>query len=194
MVMNTNAKRRDETDLQYRTRMALADVVSKPDRQKDIISDHTRDKKLYRKAFVTHVESATKVQTMVRMPSLVDAWFSERRPGFEEPAYKAIAACLEYWEQRNAQRVTAAYQPQIGGGDPDPHSPILEGMDRSRRLDRWRAMFHPVHWTVFENTVRHGSPAGDTGGMLERNTPQAIASARAVVGLVANVIAMHEGF
>lgn len=146
----------------------------------------------YERKFVTHVETNTVSTAFVSRVNIVDRWFDERWPGFEEPAHRAIEWCHRCWEARGEiGNTTAKYEPTIGGGGVSQFARDIELVDEIMEVSRW---FHPVHWGVFENTVRWGMPAGVAGSDMATNTPQAIASARATVGLVANFIAMKRGY
>lgn len=146
----------------------------------------------YKRGMVMHVETATGSLAFINRSNIVDRWFAEGWPGFEEPARMAINWCHERWEARGEiGNLSASYGAEGGGSGNNQYARDIELKDE---LDRVKAMFHPEHWRVFENVVRWGIPAGSAGMRLAKNTPQAIASSRATVGLVANYIAMKRGY
>lgn len=145
----------------------------------------------YGKGFVMHVESATQTETYVSRNDIVEKWFAQGWPGFEQPARLAINWCHKCWEARGViGSQTGNFEP-VQGGQSNQYARDVELVDE---LDKVRQWFHPVHWQIFENTVRWGQPAGVAGSDLASNHPQAIASARAIVGLVANFIAAKRGY
>lgn len=146
----------------------------------------------YKDRYVTHVESFTRSKAFVNRSNIVDRWFDERWPGFEQGARLAIDWCHKAWEARGEiGNTTANYEPTVGGGVMTQFARDVELVDDLMRLSQ---LFHPTHWAVFENVCRWGMPAGVAGSDLATNTPQSIASARATVGLVANFIAMQRGY
>lgn len=146
----------------------------------------------YQRRYVTHVEDNTKAMAHVSNSNIVEKWFTERRPGFEEPARLAINWCHKCWEARGViGSISANYEPIIGGGSPSQFARDVELKDE---LDEVKAWFPKSYWRVFENVVRWGLPAGYAGSELAENPAQAIASARTTVALVANFIAMKRGY
>lgn len=144
----------------------------------------------YARRFVMHAESATETMAY-RRQDILERWFAQGWPGFDEPARLAINWCHKCWEARGViGNLSANYEPTIGGAS-SQYARDVELMDE---LDEVRAWFHPTHWAVFENVVRWGHPAGAAGSSLADNTSQAISAARATVGLVANFIAAKRGY
>jgi hypothetical protein len=138
--------------------------------------------------FVVHVDSWTTAKAH-KVSNVLDRWFDEGRAGFEAPARAAIEWCQTRWEARGViGRQCASYSPASGGG-----GQAVRDIEMRDELDDMKGLFPARHWNVFENVVRWGYPAGDAGGEFANNDPQAIASARAIVGLIANVIAMRIG-
>jgi hypothetical protein len=146
----------------------------------------------FERDFITHAESNTKAMAFRRRDaSIVDAWFREGATGFEEPARRAIADCIAFWDRMGQQRITANYGERIAA------STHGEGYSQQEAADEiaFRKKLVPrCYWDVFENVVRHNEPAGVAGSRFAKNRPQQIASARAIVGLVANIIAMRMGY
>lgn len=138
--------------------------------------------------FVVHVDSWTTTKAH-RVYSVIDDWFDQGWPGFEEPARAAINWCHARWEARGViGKQCANYSPVRGGsGNAGRDSEIRD------ELDTMKALFPIKHWDVYENCVRWGQPAGRAGSDFANNNPQAIASARAIVGMIANMIAHRIG-
>ena len=140
--------------------------------------------------FVVRVEDWTTAKAH-KVSNALDQWFEQRLPGFEEPARAAIDWCQVRWEARGViGKQCANYSPTCGAGGGN----VARDIELRDELDMVRADIRVPdrYWSIFENVCRWGEPAGKAG--FENNNPQAIASARAVVGLVANLIAMHRGF
>ena len=144
------------------------------------------------RGFITHAETNTKVMAFRRKDSsIIETWKREGAVGFEEPAMRAIADCITFWGRMGEQRVTASYGERIAA------STHGEGYTQQEAADEiaFRKKLVPrTYWDVFENVVRHNEPAGVAGSRFANNRPQQIASARAIVGMVANVIAMRMGY
>lgn len=125
-----------------------------------------------------------------RRNTLLDRWFDEGGPGFGPGAELAVKWCQRAWESQGIiGRLTAAYEPTIGGAA--NHEYIVEMREELIYTQR---QFPPAFWCVFENVVRHGQPAGVAGSDLAANSPQATACAKAIVGMVASMIAMQRGY
>lgn len=138
--------------------------------------------------FIVHVETWTTTKAH-RVSNIIDKWFDERWPGFEEPARAAIDWCQERWNARGViGKQCATYGFTSGGGE------AVRDIELRDELDREKERFPPAHWSVFENVLRWGLPAGTAGSDWANNDPQAIASARAIVGMIANMIAMRRGY
>lgn len=139
--------------------------------------------------FVVHVDSWTTAKAY-RVSNVLDRWFDEGRNGFEAPARAAIEWCQVRWEARGViGRQCANYSPTCGSGGGE----VVRDIELRDELDDMKALFPDRHWFVFENVVRWGQPAGVAGSDFANNDPQAIASARAIVGMIANMIAHRIG-
>lgn len=147
---------------------------------------------LYDHDFVTHAESATKVKTYRRKDSnVVDKWIREGAVGFGVPAQRAIADCVILWQRMGSQRLTGSYGERLAA------STNCQGHTQQEAADEisFRKSLVPrEYWDVFENVLRHNEPAGTAGSRFANNPAQQIASARAIVGFVANLIAMRCGY
>lgn len=164
----------------------LSEILDGPTEAQLANGDYTRE-------FVTNGDTSTKSMAhRNRVSNIVDKWFDEGWPGFEQGARLAINWCHKCWEARGViGSITANYEPTIASGTISQFARDVELKDE---LDEVRGWFHPTHWSVFENTVRWGMPAGVAGSEMARNEAQAISAARATVGLVANFIAMRRGY
>lgn len=125
-----------------------------------------------------------------RRNTLLDRWFDEGGPGFGPGAHLAVKWCQRAWESQGIiGRLSSSYEPTIGGRANHEH--IMEMREELVYTER---QFPRAYWDVFENVVRHGLPAGVAGYEMAGNSPQAIASAKAIVGMVASMIAMQRGY
>lgn len=139
--------------------------------------------------FVVHVDTWTTAKAH-RVSSVLDRWFDEGRHGFEAPARAAIEWCQVRWEARGViGRQCANYSPTCGSGG----GQVVRDVELRDELDAMKALFPHKHWDVYENVCRWGQPAGVAGSEFANNDPQAIASARAIVGMIANMIAHRIG-
>lgn len=146
----------------------------------------------FERDFITHAESNTKAMAYRRRDSnVVEKWIREGAVGFEQPAQRAIADCQALWARMGVQRLTAAYGERIAAST---HSEGYTAQEASDEIAFRKSLVPRAYWDVFENVIRHNEPAGVAGSAFATNRPQQIASARAIVGLVANVIAMRCGY
>lgn len=137
--------------------------------------------------FVVHVDTWTTAKAH-RVSNQLDQWFAEGRPGFEDGARAAINWCQARWEARGIiGRQCANYSPTSGTGGGN----TLRDIEMRDELDEMKALFPPRYWDIFENVCRWGQPAGVAGSDQANNNPQAISAARAIVGMIANMIAME---
>lgn len=139
--------------------------------------------------YQVHVETWTTAKAH-KVSNQLDQWFDAGLPGFEAPARAAIEWCQARWEAWGViGRQCANYSPTSGTGGGN----VVRDVELRDELDEMRAMFPPAYWRVFEGVCRWGMPAGVAGSDLARNNPQAISAARAIVGLIANMIAQRKG-
>lgn len=186
------AKRATETHLQWRSRVAAMEQAVR-DRSEPVVPREAQRHGEYGDQFVYHLESGTKVQTKRNAISrVVDKWFEEGSVGFHHGSRLAVEWCHERWEARGTiGRLCANYEPTIPSGGNSQYARDIHIRDE---LDEVRSWFHPAHWEVFEGVVRWGRAAGVAGSDLADNTPQAIASAKTVVGMIASFIAAKRGY
>ncbi len=186
------AKRFAESHFEWRSRIAKMEADER-DRSQPLITAEASQHGEYSDKFVFHVESFTQAQTKRNAVSrVVDKWFEQGDVGFHHGARLAVEWCHERWEARGTiGRLCANYEPTIPSGG---NSQYARDIDIRDELDEVRSWFHPVHWSIFEGVVRWGYPAGAAGSELADNTPQAIASAKTVVGMIASFIAAKRGY
>src|SRR6185312_3030652 len=185
------AKRGDETTLEWELRKAGLKANA---RNRDDPLVPVEREGAYRRDTVMHVETNTRALTakLIELPSVIERWHMQGVPRFEEPAMNAMRQCIALWEARPILgNMAAGYAPTIKRGANDYDRHIIRALDDTAAIERYAAMFHPAHWRVYEAVVRYDRPLGEAGGALEDNGPQSTASARAIVGTVANFIAMH---
>lgn len=190
---NSLAKRRDETDLQWRSRLARIRQEER-DKAEPIITPEA-ERHGYVRGTVMHIETVTRAISYRKreLPTVIQQWHAKGLPGFEDPAMDAMERCIALWDARpSIGKVSANYHPAVTGGANDYDGALLQAMDDTNEIERYEAMFHPAHWRVFEAVVRYDKPVGQSG-MEEGNGPQSTASARAIVGTIANFIAMKRG-
>lgn len=187
-----NARRQGENYLQWTSRIARQKQETR-DRSEPIVPVEAQRHGDYQDEFVTDVDTNTKVQTKRnQVSSIVDKWFREGGVGFDGGAKAAVERCVALWELRPViGHLCATYGPLMPSGGFSGHE---SHMDLRDELDEFKSWFHPGHWAVYENVVRWGQPAGLAGSSMADNAPQAIASAKAVVGMVASFIAMRRGY
>jgi hypothetical protein len=143
------------------------------------------------RGIVVHVETWTASTAHRNRSGILERWFDKREVGFEEGARAAIEWCQERWHARgHIGKLTANYTPTVGTGQ----SNVARDIEMRDELDEVRAWFHPMHWNVFEDVCRWGHPAGHAAASMGDNPGQCIATAKAIVGLIANTIAMRKGY
>ncbi len=121
----------------------------------------------------------------------VEEWLFIGGPGFDEPQRAAYEHCRALWEKVGKSRLTANY-------DQEPrHNSNGAGWTQQEAMTQlagYQAKIPHPYWDIFENVVRFDSPVGVAGSELATNTPQQIASARTVVGLVLSMVAMWQHY
>lgn len=186
-------KRVGENDLQWRSRIAKLEQDER-DRSEPLVTPFAQSNGRYRQQTVMHVETNTRVETYrnIELPRIIEQWHAEGRVGFELPAMDAMRRCIALWDSRPLiGSLSAAYSPAIKSGANDYDRHVIRALDDTREIDRYKGLFHPAHWRVFERIVRFNLPIGSAGEEIEANGPQSTASARSIVGLIANAIALQ---
>lgn len=194
MAKSALAKRRDETELQFRSRLARARQEAR-DRSEPIAPHEAQRHGDYQAGFVTHVETNTKAHTLVnRGGTALDRWRNSGK--LSDSQENAIDLCISLWlvAGRN-DRVTANYGERIPGtGNAD----LRNALEIDARKDLHRIMdYFPgplrIYWGVFEDICRHGHRADVAGAQLSPSARSADTRAHQVVCFVADIIAMKEG-
>ncbi|MEO1908786.1 MAG: hypothetical protein ABGX08_17365 [Citromicrobium sp.] len=146
----------------------------------------------YERDFITHAETNTKAMAYRKRDStIVEKWIREGATGFDIPAQRAIADCIVLWARMGSPNVTANYGERVAAS---PHSDGHVQQDAADEIAFRKTLVPRPYWDVFENVLRHNEPAGVAGSSFANNKPQQIASARTIVGMVANIIAMRCGY
>jgi hypothetical protein len=125
--------------------------------------------------------------------SVVDRWLSEGGPGFGEPQRRAIDHVRALWHRIGGSGTLVANLNWIGGGNAGRERG-LEQAEALAQLAQYEGRIPRLYWTIFENVVRNDMAAGAAGSHLAKNSAQAQAHAKNVVGFVASLIAMWRGF
>lgn len=187
------AKRKDETDLQWRSRVAR-DRQEARDRAEPIVPVHAQQHGDYVSDFVTLVEDGTKAHTTInRGGSPVERWIASGKLSQGQQA--VIATCLYLWRLSGLrQAVTANYGHKVGGVSCAEHRATTE-LEAREDLRRYQGYFPgPLksYWDVFENVVRHGIAAGSAGAAVGYTSRAAQDRAHTIVCFVSDVIATNE--
>lgn len=193
MARNQNLKRRDETELQYRSRLAR-EAQEQRDKSRPLVNGFTAAQGDYRPEFVHHVELNTKAQVMVnRGGTALDRWYRDNKLSTTQQA--AIHLCLGLWRKAGRNdRVTANYGERVVGIGDANHRNASE-IDARKHLHEIMDYFPgplQTYWSVFENVCRHGMTASLAGAILSRSGRTADARAHQVVCFVADIIADRE--
>jgi hypothetical protein len=126
-------------------------------------------------------------------PTVVDRWLAEGGPGFGEPQRCAIEHCRSLWHRIGSSGTLVANLNWIGGGNAGRERG-LEQAEALAQLGQYEGRIPRIYWAVFENVVRNDMAAGSAGSHMAKNSAQAQAHAKNVVGFVASLIAMWRGF
>lgn len=193
-VASEAAKRPDETDRQWRDRLALLDVVRKPKAKAEAANDFTQQHGDYRKRFVTHVETGTRAQAHVnRGGTPLCRWIAANK--LTDSQLTAIDFCMRLWRLSGLhQRVTASYGERLGGFGSAELSASNE-IEAREDLHRLRGYFPGAlagYFDVFENVCRHGMAASEAGEGIGYVGKSAGHRAHLIVCFVADTIAMRE--
>jgi hypothetical protein len=124
--------------------------------------------------------------------TVVDRWIAQGGPGFGEPQRRAIDHCRGLWHRIGGSGTLVANLNWIGGG----HAGRERGLEQAEALAllaQYEGRIPRLYWSVFENVVRNEMAAGVAGSHMARNSAQAQAHAKNIVGFVASLIAMWRG-
>jgi hypothetical protein len=146
----------------------------------------------YQRIGIIHADTARRATVHINRDSaILERWIAEGAAGFEKGPVQAIRDCQFFWHRLGGPRLTAHYGERMPRGGPS------DGVNQADALIelRTRAELVPApYWQVFENVARWNEPAGVAGSRFANNTAQSIAAAKAIVGLVAGVIALRVGY
>jgi len=188
---NPEAKRSDETDLQWRSRIAARRQYQR-DKAEPIVPIHTERHGDYRQEFVTNVEDGSKARTSInRGGSPICRW--KAAGSLSQSQQAAIDYMVRLWGQAGLQqRVTANYGP-ITGGNGNAELRAINEIEAREDLHRIQAYVPKAYWNVFEAVVRFDEPAGVAGSALANSSRNAKHTAYLIVCFCADIIAMKEG-
>lgn len=141
--------------------------------------------------FITHAEKNTKAMAYRRESTILEQWCKNGGIGFEEGAKRAIADCQLFWARMGEPRLIAHYGERLAAST---HGDGYTQQEAADEIHFRRKMFPPAYWSVFEAVVRHNEPAGVAGSRLATNRPQQIMAAKAIVGMVASMMAARLGY
>lgn len=188
--MTTLRKRRDETEWQFRSRLARVRQEAR-DRTEPIVPKEAERHGDYEKGFVMHVETATKAHTLRnRSVDAVERWKGSGR--LQPTQVAAIDLCRRLWALAGiSQRVTANYGERVVGIGSVERRAINE-IEAREDLHRIRGYVPEPYWRVFENVVRHNEPTGTAGASVGFEGKAAQSRAYVIVCFVCDLIAMQE--
>ncbi|QQN73942.1 hypothetical protein [Croceicoccus sp. YJ47] len=186
-----NAKRRDESDVQFRSRLARQ-RQNERDRNEPIVPKEAQAHGDYHTAFVTHAETNTKAHVVMNRGGCpVSRWKAAGR--LSDTQVGAIDLCHHLWALAGLKtKMTANYGERIPGCGNSERFAINE-IEARDDLHRIKGYVPAKYWDIYENVVRFDEPAGVAGSTLARNTRSGMDAAFVVVCFVADVIAMKEG-
>lgn len=189
--MTTLRKRRDETEWQFRSRLARARQEAR-DRSEPIVPKEAERHGDYEKGFVTHVETATKAYTVVnRGGTPLCRWIAQKRLSQRQEA--AIGYVTTLWRLAGLKTpLTAKYGERLDGGG-DTEARANGEVEARRTLHRIQGYVPKPYFDVFEDVCRYGIPAGVAGAALGYASRDAKHTAFLTVCFVADLIAMKEG-
>lgn len=189
--IDPQAKRADETDLQWRSRLA---------RQREVAEAKKRGPTPEAVAHGDYVEATVldpsgETRNLAKVSinrggTPVARWQAQKR--LSDTQELAIAYCLRLWEIAGYKvRVTASYGEKLAGsGDADRRATCE--IDARAGLHRIQDYIPKPYWSVFEAVVRFDEPAGVAGSSLANSTRNAKHTAYLAVCFVADLIAMKE--
>lgn len=198
-IAEAMAERRERERLEREERGRRASAAPSPDpvpSKAALVNEHAAQHSDYAEQFMPDlsVENQGKPRMLKvvrnKYPMIVDRWFDEGGPGFEEPQRRAVDHCIYLWGCLGTQRLCANYTGMSGGGQGDGHENEIFAR---RQLGHYRDEFMS-YWDVFENVVRFGLSAGTAASHLQRQKAQQVATAKACVGMIASQIAMARGY
>lgn len=184
-------KRRDETDLQWRSRVARHEQAQR-DRSEPLVPAEAMAHGDYADAFVRSDDDTIARVKLNRGGTPVMRWARDKR--LSDTQMLAISHCLRLWALAGINpRVTGQYGERIPGGDHESERRVSSYVEALADLRRIKD-YIPCQWFgIFENVCRFDEPAGIAGSRLGFGNRSAQDRAHTVVCMVADVIAMREG-
>lgn len=191
---NNLAKRRDETDLQWRSRLARLKAEER-DRSEPLVPHEAQRHGDYQDDTLYSVnDNGQIVRAAVkrnRGGTPICRWIEANKLTSEQLG--VINWCQRLWRMAGiSQRVTANYGERIGGMGCIELSAANE-IEARQDLHRLQGYVPRPYWDVFENVCRHGIPAGHAGSTLGFGERSANDRAHTIVCFVADIVAMKEG-
>ena len=142
----------------------------------------------YRRQYVTHVESNTRVMAHIAAHSPVERW--KKAGMMSDPQMSAIELVRGLWAKtEQPQKLCASYGQRIAGNTECASNAEI---DARRRLHAIIDYIPGAYWSVFEHVCRFDEAAEKAGLRLRYSPRVAAAKAHVVVCFVADVIAMNE--
>lgn len=146
--------------------------------------------------FVTHAETNTKAMAYTnRGGTPLARW--EHGKKLDSTQLAVILSCLECWRLAGvSQRVTANYGERIRAAN-DTERNAAARLHARETLDRYESFFPgrtKTYFALFEDVIRHNTPAGIAGAVAGFDSKAAQNRALTVVKMVCDVIASHERF
>lgn len=175
MAKNIMMQRKDETHLQFRSRVENAKAEGEG---RDVLNPFARERGDYVKAFIHHDESGTKAQaTLNRGGTTIERWINKGE--FEAGALKAIRGCQSLWAAIDHKGQSGRPKVDCGAGDGTGEANALA------ELSLYKGWMPSTYWSIFEDIARHGSTP---------ESRKARDRAKVVVEFVANIIAMRLNY
>ena len=190
-MKNALTKRRNETDLQWRSRLARAEQEAR-DQAEPIVPIHAERHGDYERDFVTHVETGTKAMTSInRGGTPVCRWIARKQ--LSQSQRNAIWYTTRLWHLAGLTTpLTANYGERVSSSTGSTDLRAANEIEARADLHRIQGYVPRPYWQVYENVVRHGIAAGSAGASLANASRNAKHTAFLAVCFVADVIAMHE--
>lgn len=188
---NANAKRTNETHLQWRSRIALA-ASNDRNRAEPIVTPEAERQSRYVSA--TTEEGGERAVTKRNVASSpLTRW---RSMGMLSASQEAgIAHALRLWEfMERPSSTTGGYGEKLDGGPGwgANEARCVNEIEARQDLRRIEGYIPKPYWRVFENCVRFDEPAGVIGSSLGHGNRGAAVRAHLTVCVVADTIAMNE--
>jgi muconolactone delta-isomerase len=191
---NNTAKRKDETDLQWRSRIAREKQAER-DLQEPLVPKAAQRHGDYQDDTLYEVNDNGAVVRIAAKRNHggcpLDRWSAANKLSMKQLA--VISTCLRLWRLAGLNpRVTANYGERLAGGGNADHGAVNE-VEAREDLRRLQSYVPAGYWGVWENIVRHGYAASEAGVGQGYVGKSAGHRAHLIVCFVADTIAMREG-